>query len=772
MISRRRRPLSRTRLARLAPLAALPLLLAAAPPATRLATWSFSASGQPGTAEAALSARDGEIRVDLSRLPEGAEVWRALLRVRREHSGAEGQFPGVREPVRIVWSAPEGADGGDGEERPLALRPPRHLDLDATEAVRAALRATAGSGGREGRQLTLRVDSFPGWSPRATRLDVSFRGQDGSGQDGSGRRRGGRGAPIASVSGVSARHRAGQTFITWREPEPWLRDEGATMADLGRARERADREVEVRYRIYRLDRPIDARSLPDAELLDEVDGFTAWNGDHHGRHFRPEQPALRHAVVDGGPPVAPGTGIYVHAPAAPGRAWYAVSLARAGEEDLSRLLEAGGAVAGPVLETVGPGEPVLQSIETPESFVYVDHPTIHHYVRWEAPPRANLPSRPFDYLVGIPASPRDPAPLCIALHCWGGSLRGGYGWWYGARDGAMLVATNQIPYDWWAAYHECLGTLRPWSEGVARSYSPRRIWAFVDWMRGRWRIDAARTFVGGSSMGGSGVTHWLRYGDRLAYGISWVGIHIPALSDHFRGSYEGVVGRVEWALPHESGLPVFDYLDTARYLREDPAREVPFIAYSNGKNDGAIGWRQAVEFTRALQETRRAHIFVWGQAGHGQRAYFPTPTGGGDNVRGALDIRLDESLPAFTGCSLDDAPGDGRATDGDPEGQVNRYLRWGAGEVEDRETTWSARLWLTDGAPRDRAETDVTPRRCRAFRPRPGSRVSWRLEELRPGGAVRQEGEAVVDRWGLVTARSVRVAKRPARLALRVRDAR
>ena len=97
------------------------------------------------------------------------------------------------------------------------------------------------------------------------------------------------------------------------------------------------------------------------------------------------------------------------------------------------------------------------------------------------------------------------------------------------------------------------------------------------------------------------------------------------------------------------------------------------------------GAEQAVEFTRALQDTRRPHLFVWGQGGHGQRAYFPTPEGGGDNVRGGLDIRLDQSLPAFVRCSLDGDFGDGDPGSGDPEGQVNQYLRWRTGDIADRE---------------------------------------------------------------------------------------
>jgi len=40
------------------------------------------------------------------------------------------------------------------------------------------------------------------------------------------------------------------------------------------------------------------------------------------------------------------------------------------------------------------------------------------------------------------------------LHCWGGSLNGGYGWWYQAEQGHLLLASNQVPYDWWTGYHE------------------------------------------------------------------------------------------------------------------------------------------------------------------------------------------------------------------------------------------------------------------------------------------------------------------------------
>ena len=83
-------------------------------------------------------------------------------------------------------------------------------------------------------------------------------------------------------------------------------------------------------------------------------------------------------------------------------------------------------------------------------------------------------------------------------------------------------------------------------------------------------------------------------------------------------------------------------------LRQHPDRDVGLIVFSNGKNDRGIGWPQAVEFFRALQETRQPHVFVWGQSGHGQRAVMP---GCGERVL-SIDVRTDQSLPAFTNSTI------------------------------------------------------------------------------------------------------------------------
>lgn len=560
------------------------------------------------------------------------------------------------------------------------------------------------------------------------------------------------------VSELQARHVAGQTFLTWKEVDPPVRSESVSVRDLKKVRLAVEKKI--RYRIYRSARPV--TSLEGLAPVAEVPALTCWNGDYYGVYPKPEHPAFRYVAEEGKPPLAPGTGIYVHNPEAAGEAYYAVTVVLDGKETVSL----GTNVAGPVRETAGPGVPVLQRVIAPREANFVKEPKIHYYVRWEAPPRSNVP-RPYDYRVGVPPNVAKPAPVGLHLHCWGANLDDGYIWWYKATDGAIQVASNQIPYDWWVAYHEQHGVSKDWKGGITRDYTVRRLLAFVDWVATKWEVDLARLFVTGASMGGSGAGMLgVRYPDRFAYALSSVGVHIAAKSPQFKASYEGACGPVALEVPHESGLKTFEYLDNAFLLRRDPARDIAFVSFANGKNDGGIGWAQAVEFARALQETRQPHLFTWGQGGHGERVYVPTPTGGGDGgpgLKNYLDIRLGQSLPAFTRCSLDGDPGSGDPADGDPKGQFNQYLRWDTKDVVDEKDRYEITVYLIGSSPQAECVVDVTPRRLQNFKPQKGERFRWTNVS---GGREVQSGEAATDAWGLLTLERVQVTRGRNRLAI------
>ena len=202
------------------------------------------------------------------------------------------------------------------------------------------------------------------------------------------------------------------------------------------------------------------------------------------------------------------------------------------------------------MRCVGPGLPVLQRIEKPRNFQNVENPTLHYYVRWEAPSNTSIPGKPFDYLVAIPPKLAKPASVGIHLHAWGGSLNDGYGWWFNAEKGAILVASNQIPYDWWTGYHERLGTDEPlktkedWTKGVVRPYTQRRMLSFLDWVATQWEVDLTRTFAAGNSMGGRGAHAGATLPRNELHGrFPGLGYIFPSMSPQFKSSYENVYGK-------------------------------------------------------------------------------------------------------------------------------------------------------------------------------------------------------------------------------------
>jgi len=590
------------------------------------------------------------------------------------------------------------------------------------------------------------------------------------------------------VTGLKVRHHQGQTFITWKEVGPPKVEDEIDDATLRKMVQESTRNDKVLYLIYHSEKPI--TSVEAMKPIAEVGPMSCWNVDYYGSS-QENRPAIRYVIRDGEQPLEHGTGLYVNnsryqtkTDRSPRESYYAVTYSKNGEENNNITIA--NSIEKPVQEVQGQGVPVLQRVVKPKEFSYIQNPELHYYVRWEAPPNASIENKPFDYLVAIPPQieKSKPTPVGLHLHCWGGSLDGGYGWWYSYKKfgTTYLISTNQIPYDWWTGYHEYYYSQEPfgekWKEGVVRPYTTTRIISFLDWAAEKYNLDLKRVFTAGSSMGGSGAPMFaIRYPDRIAWSVGWVGVHDPGNTPQFTGSYERVFGNKDWGIKYEDGTPVFEYYKNADYLRKYPNKEIGFITWSNGKNDGAIGWPQAVEFYQAMQETRRPHLFVWGLSGHGQRATMPAD--GGERIM-PLDIRLDQSLPAFTNCSLDDDPGTaaklklpkeikiGKETrkdfyDGDSVGQINLFLYWDTETVVDTRQKWEMTITLTEKAPEDQCTVDITPRRLQRFRSQPNQTFRW---SNLSGGTEVQSGEVTADKWGLITLKRIIITKSVNRITI------
>jgi hypothetical protein len=309
------------------------------------------------------------LRFDLASLPQGTRVYRAWLQCERRALAAGD--PRALVDIEIYpLSAPyqKGSPpppGGQPGPRPLALVPPWHQAFDLTELVRAW------AAGKPNHGVYVKV--FPGWQVHKTSLNLMYEGD-----------------PVGlppQASELRAVHRAGQTFLTWREIDERVGNDNVTWGELQAILSGLDTKAQTRYCVYRADRPITAANLAAAELLATVKPLSCWNlngrnierpidmviatGDYFAcgqwnpfgsasldGDFGRDCPIDRLAIQDGRPPLARGTGQYVHTPTAKATAYYAVLTMVDGVANTADLSSKN--VTAAVEETPGDPVPVLQ----------------------------------------------------------------------------------------------------------------------------------------------------------------------------------------------------------------------------------------------------------------------------------------------------------------------------------------------------------------------------------------------------------------------------
>jgi len=567
------------------------------------------------------------------------------------------------------------------------------------------------------------------------------------------------------VADLQVSHRYGQTFLTWKETEELTADEQIPYEQYKQlTTEWSNRR---RYRIYRSSEPI--RTVQGLTPIGEAHVLSCWNDCYPSRPRSSDGDLLDRFVIEAGkPPLAANRGLYVHQPQRRGAAYYAVTVVN-GRREESEITDSN-STSTAIVESPGEGEPVLQReehLDEKQAFNSALGPTVLTYVRWEAPPNANRENLPMEFIVGIPKKVVAKPALGLHLHSSVGSSRGGFGHWINNQQGSILLAPNQTPFDWWTGYHEGSdvrnwGAATPnWKEGRIFPYTQNRLCSLVQWALRRFRCDPGRSFVAGNSMGGSGAAMLaFRRPELFAWAASRVGVHRPHLSPTYAENYSMSYGPPEEHLLFEDGTMVWDYFDDVWFLKQYPWQETPFITVSNGRNDDDIGWKQAVDLARVLQETKRPHLFSWGMNGHRQSLMMPLSLQ--PSVM-PLDLRVDLSVPAFTRCSLDQDPGDGDPSQGDPQGGMNLYLTWQTSDIVDRPNRWEISLSLVDAAPQDQCVVDVTPRRLQVFATDPGTEFEW--SNVGSDGLV-QQGRVRADEYGLVTVERLQVTKLGNRLSI------
>lgn len=699
---------------------------------------------------------DGKIlRFDLSAWPAGAKPLRAVLRV-----SDEGHGTGVTIKVVPVDFSPA---------KSLEPGPPDNGRFDILPVVQAWIAKPSSNKG-------LRVEAAGGVNFATAVLEVSFSGSAAK--------------PLPAVSRLQAVHRSGQTFLTWKEPEDIVKKDEPTFEELEKILLDAWTQRQVVYRVYAHKEPITPANLSQAQFLREVpEGLTCWNlvdlddtefvnerGKTKTSPLAPgnivcEQVVPRFRIADKGDPLPRATALAVFTVAEPARRYYAVTVAMGGKEAVTSF-KAGENLSAAVDEKPAKSPVVVYQQTVEPEARFADASPVDVFACWLEPPYLPAPGPIEVYRPRWRDLPQGSAekrlPLYLNLSHHGANANDLYHpiWEKVFRyvDSAVTVGLS-AEWHLWSGQHECIGTLRGYDQGVVWNYDERRALLLAGWAvedKGLF-VDPERVYVWGQA-----ARFALRHGDFFAVVMS-DGHNNYKTSRGVKSHYW------RWG-PDGHGKNCFgqdhlDYLDLAKWIRENPAVEIPFWigapSYGSFPHHaiGDFGFKPWQEFIAAMKETRRAFSAVWNSNGPGEtegvmREMVPA-------------IKLHQTLPAFAKCPFDSSP-DTRNPKGeraavahmdqdytlhaDTVGGINLYQRWETGDIVDEPGRWEMTVYLSPDAPADKAAMDLTPRRCQKFKPKPGDRFTWSNTSVGDKKQV-QSGDAAADKAGLVTLEKVTVTK-------------
>jgi len=720
----------------------------------------------PGTMQVSRKGKVPTLVFDLSALPKGTAVFKATL--------CNDRVSQPRNPIAIYPIKKLGENGVPvcGRKR-LVLEPPQYRTFDATEAVRAWVKNPAGN-------LGLSLAEAAGFDARRAYLDICYEGKPK--------------AEPPQVSGLRVVHHDGQTFLTWKEldvfqPRPdksfWVgrfyrekapeifAEPGAGFMDVPRIN--CIRQSELRrlqmydiippprgtqvnvkyrrqkgwpnvdYRIYRSAKPITAQNLKDAELLGQAAPLSGYDhsmigigchGEYYDKHELPETAIGTYCLTDG-KCIPLGHAYYVYTPQADGAFFYCVTVVKDGTENMTQL-SAANSLSAAVKEKKAPFKPVVQFV-TEERAIHE-----YKYYCWPAPPASNLPlQRAFRVRLSVPKALKQPCGLRVR-----GGARG--------NDWLVLNVRARYGYAGELAYNEGQGTFRAVSECKVDYFDERYMLYNIRGILSKWKVDPNRIVVGGSSA--FTIRHPELFKIMYSAATDLFEVNFDPKWNPAYGAVASAFGPADVAKTVD-GLKAWDIVGVPWYLKTYPDRDIPFfIAVVSGKESGhaiEFGWQDDPKGWSALRHGRVPFAGAWGGGRISQEVH---------KVINAMP--RDKTLPAFSRCSLDGNPGNGDPSDGDPWGQMNGFMIWEFDNSVDKQNEWEMTVMLASDAFRDRCTADITPRRCQAFKPKPGTEFTWTNTSVKDGKRI-QGSTVKADRWGLVTIPKAVVTKGKNRIRIR-----
>lgn len=590
------------------------------------------------------------------------------------------------------------------------------------------------------------------------------------------------------VTGLSALHRSGQTFLTWREISTYTGEQ---------------------YRLYRHTAPITPTNLAEASFLYQVPersvrfyaNYFYSNGSWVARH------AARFVTTNDGAQLPVGTGLMVWTLATnefgggtTGTAYYAITAVdRAGVESADAF--DGRNSLGPVAEGVADPLPVRIATYPPSGgggrvHVYIQYmdlrswnPTFHAphgsnaYFGFSPatdPYVTNALQYAYDYTVVEPTCPSSGVALYAYLHRWETNtyraIREDPQTNFACAYKIFPVDVSETWYFGFARDCDYRGGAVPAAGDEIVNYTEQRILRMIyDTIRnppGAATVDTNRLYVWYHSMGACGALAMaLRYPNVFA--AAYAG---QPMTDYGRSGDAG--GRdwhsdIEWKWGAESlnlpvrndgpggwadhlraydGLGVWDWQNHQSQLVARVGDEIVPVGIDHGTNDPAIEWpTQGRPAYPAFNAARRCWGGIVTASAHVWSRFAGMPPALATNAAGVpfwgFAARRNETVPGLGNAS------DNSALPPDGPGGYNQSIQWSAswrswdGAPTDETNLWQMSFRSTSGSS---LTADVTPRRLQQFPKTPGARVLWRNLPVGSSTAV-QIGQLAADGHGLIT---------------------
>jgi len=591
---------------------------------------------------------------------------------------------------------------------------------------------------------------------------------------------------------IQAFHRQGQTFITF--------DEIATADPLDLAH-----AYSLRYRVYRHTEPITSANILSAQCVADLSRdsskiqfalgfaeFTSAFGD-------------RHVIQDYGAPLAAGTGLFVYTVKPgddEGTHHYAVTAVVDGSENVSDF---------DLSNTVGPIGESHSAVKRPVAVADSADGNNTQYMMWMDYDWEGLygqagwlngvepiygESYAFGFRVGKPGE-AGPYPLVMRLNAYGAhgialSSSGpedysGSNTWIGL-SGCYTVWHDDNFRLWHFGHANNLWTGRPPLAAYGAKVCNYRE-AFYDeileWMLSSnfaaYNVDAARMYVSGGSMGGSGAfSYSVHRPHRWAGMMSNEGITNWATADgsfggtDWQGGVEDDWGKVAWA------LPVYDLIDAA-WVSDDVWDHQNLGAYMVANRGGPVTLMTTAHGTcdNTIEWLSQGYPWYLDDAPYEQAAYpmFGEWQDGGHTPDVKPDKspmffgRVDEPLLCFANSNNNDTPSD-QFCDAD-EGQINKELEWSNsannfdGLMTETTASFDCSIRLDPGGAIASDTVDVTPRRLQSFAPQPGASCNYTVTDIVTSDEV-MAGTVVADSDALITIIDLPVSQTGVRVHIEV----